>query len=482
MSIADTICATLALPDEFPPLRISDTYSCTKTAVTKVNQDIAISWPGAGGGANCPGADSLVFLFRDPLRWLVVFDHNVAGNTSEYQWAANGQLQIFTIYATITNQINVSGAVPTTAPISDWQPHGGMIFAGSGGNQRYMWVDIGYKIIASVILGANDAGVMNVYQWNHNCKQFVTAVAGTANGAELSYTAALAGYYTVEFVWPTEHICTIKTRDDVGLPSFRHIAVPDIVRNLNRIQAYSMTASSILWRNTASYDNAQGDIGAVLIGPGNDWWQIARSGQGYNGLSENFSNGWKSFFAAKGVYAWLKPSDEEDLEFQTNIRTSVPGDLSTWTYAAFSLQSRIPYMAAAISVTNDAGRDTLLRAAAHIQYQSNDSWADVREPAANVDDWLQAVKMLTYVPDITENPLHIKDVLGAIGKVGLVMNSVQQRLAPAVSAVAGLIPGGATIAQLGTASLPYQRKAWQYLADMGAKSGSRENVDPRQQS
>lgn len=479
MSVAEAICASLALPDELPPVRVSDTYTCNPVALAKVNQDIKINWSGASTGA-VPESDILAFMFRDPLRWLVVYDPNIDGQTYKYNWC------VFPGQSTFSGPGGTEWKVPVCAgivdPTSQWAPHGPTQFAGDADGDGYMWVDQDVGIVITDV-GTVEAGTAYFWKFSNNQRFYYDNQPITGNGT-ITYTPTDSGYYGVSFLWPSDaHSITISTGDAVGQPVFRHLSVPDIENNLNRIQSIVLSASSLLWRNTASYDNAQGDVGAVCIGPGFDWQGLLDTSQAsYNGLAELFPAGWKSFFAAKGIYTWLRPSDEEDIEFKAQVRQFPAG---LWSYARFNLRSTSSYFALAMSVSNDAGRDTLLRAAAHIQYESNDCWADSRTPEANVDDWLAAVKMCANVPNITENPTHIKDVLSSIGKIGLMFNKVQTAVAPLVSAAASFIPGGSLVAKLGTASLPYQRKAWQYLKNYGDTTGQfddgpRTNIDPRQ--
>lgn len=479
MNVVDAITASLSLPDELPPVRVSDSYSCTPTAITKVTLENKINWAGASAG-ECPASDEVVFMFRDILRWLVVYDHNVNGNLSKYNWIAYPGQTGFLVGVT-PSTIPVTAA--TVDPTSGWAPHGPIIFAGEADGDGFMFLNEGNQIDITDG-GAADPMLVSIYYWNHGRKNLVLS-ANMVGGATTTFTMNRTGYYCVELSCTIPgHIVNIDTTDVTGIYCWKHICVPDVVNNLNRITSFSMVASSLLWRNTASYDNAQGDVGAVVIGPSYDWWQAAYDSNGYTTLSENFTNGWKSFFAAKGLYTFMKPADEEDLQFRVQTRTSIPGDIPTWTYARFPLRLSTAYHALAMSVSLDAGRDTTLRAACHVQYESNDDWADVREPEANVDDWLAAAKQLSRVPNITENPVHVKDILNSIGKVGLAFNTMQTRLAPLASAAASLVPGGAALAKIGTASLPYQRRGWQYLANYGSTpsfdDGPRTNIDPRQ--
>lgn len=480
MSSAEAICASIALPDELPPVRVSDSYTCNPTALAKVNTDIKINWSGASTG-NVPEEDTLVMMFRDPLRWIVFYDPNVDGRTYRYNWLTNRDDTLFNGPAATEWPVLVSGAI--LSDVSDWNPHGKILFAGDLNGTGFMWVDQDVSIVMTDV-GTAENGTMRIYQYYGGQKIYFDQQVFPGNTA-ITYTPTQPGYYAITFQFPSDaHSIAIYTGDPVGQHVWRHLAAPDVELNLGRIQSVSMSASSLLWRNTASYDNAQGNVGAVIVGPGFDWDSMLQNGStpSYNTVSSLFPNGWKSFFAAKGIYSFLKPSDEEDIAFRTNIKQFANG---TWSYARWNLKQSTSYVIAAMSVTNDTGRDTVLRAACHIQYESNDCWADTRVPEANVDDWLSAVKMLANVPNITENPIHVKDIVQAIGKVGMFVNNVQTRLAPLASAAASLIPGGSVVAKIGTASLPYQRKAFQYLSNYGDTSndfddGPRTNVDPRQ--
>lgn len=479
MSVAEAICASIALPDELPPVRVSDSYSTDPTATAKVNIDLKLNWSGASTGS-VPEDDTLVFMFRDPLRWLVVYDPNTSGQTYRYNWQQFPGFGSFQGPGGTEWPLNVS--VATLDPTSQWAPHGQTQFAGDANGYGYLYVDQDVDIVVTDV-GTVEAGTLYIWEYSQGVRNYYDSQPFTGNST-ITYTPTSGGYFGLSVLFPGgAHAITVYTGDAVGQPVFRQIATPDVENNLHRVQSMCMSASSLLWRNTASYDNAQGDVGSVTIGPSIEWWTlVTNNSASYNGLAGLFPNGWKSFFAAKGLYTFLRPCDEEDIEFKSDVKAYPAGQYS---FARFNLRSTTSFAACAMSVSNDAGRDTLLRCAAHIQYQTNDCWAETRAPDSNVDDWLAAVKMLANVPNITENPVHVKDILNGIGKVGLFMNSIQTRLSPLASAAASMIPGGSIVAKLGTASLPYQKRAFQYLANYGDTSkdfddGPRTNVDPRQ--
>jgi len=479
MSLADAICASIALPDELPPVRVSDSYTTNPTALAKVNQDIKLNWQGPATGAVAE-SEQLAFVFRDALRWCVYYDKNSAARLYRYNWIQFPGLSTWAVPSFVEVDIPVCAGIVDVA--SAWNPHGDLYFAGDADGLGYLWIDNGLRLVVADV-GTVDNGYANLWHYTQGQRVLVQQLGLPGNGT-VTFTIPFGGYFGLSIFFPTigaNHAINVYHEDITGEEVWRQIAVPDCANNLTRVQSLCVSAVSALWRNTASYDNAQGDVGAVIIGPGYEWWSILASPAtpSYSGIAGTFPNGFKSFFAAKGIYTFLKPSDEEDLEFKTDVKTYPAGQ---WSFARFNLRSNASYAALVMSVSLDAGRDTTLRLAAHIQYETNDCWADARVPEANVDDWLTAVKMLANVPNITENPLHLKTVLNAIGKVGLVLNSVQTQLAPIAGGVASLIPGGSILAKIGQASLPYQRKGWQYLADYGTDydDGPRTNVDPRQ--
>lgn len=478
MSVAEAICASIALPDELPPVRVSDSYTTNPVALAKVNQDIKINWQGPATGTVAE-SEELAFVFRDALRWCVYYDKNSAGLQYRYNWVQFPGLSAWVVPAFTEVKIPVCAGIKDIT--SAWNPHGDIYFAGDADGDGYLWIDNDCRLVVTDS-GTVDNGYANLWHYTQGQRILVQQLGLPGNGS-VTFTIPFSGYFGISVVFPTAaaaHTISVYHADITGNEVWRQIAVPDAANNLARVQSMCVSAVSALWRNTASYDNAQGDVGAVIVGPGYEWWSILAppATPSYSGLAALFPNGWKSFFAAKGIYTFLKPSDEEDLEFKTDIKTYPAGQ---WSFARFNLRSNATFAALVMSVSLDAGRDTTLRLAAHIQYETNDCWADTRVPEANVDDWLSAVKMLSNVPNITENPLHIKSVLNSIGKVGLILNNVQTQLAPLAAGVASLIPGGSVLAKIGQASLPYQRKGWQYLADYGKyDDGPRTNVDPRQ--
>lgn len=511
---ADLIATTLSLPDEFEPLRIADSYAATPMALAKTNVDIKLDWTNAvvDGNDAVPVTDMLVFQFRNPLRWLVVYDNNHSHTSYTYNWIVFGNNDP----STLVPPPGGSTYYPVTAGVKDvantYNPHGDIYFAGEADGIGYMWVDGTDTQLGNIVItwvGATSpttppdlgAYTIRIWQWSVGEKLLNIEVV---NGGTLTDTAPITsyGYYAVEVVVSNPGAPNLATTFSVSsnstAPTFRHLSVPDLSNNLNRIQSISMTASSLLWRNVASYDNAQGDVGAVNIGAGYEFWHIIEDGNGYNTLSQNFTNGWKSFFAAKGIYGFLRPSDEEDLEMKIPVSGAAPGSLGTWGRARFNLRDTSPYKAFAMSVSLANGRETMLRAAAHMQYETNDPWADVRPAVANVDDWLTACKKLAYIDDISENPSHVTNVLTRVGILGQKGLNVASAIFsnPVTSKIPVVKEGLGLVKNL---TIPTVRRGLQLIQDIGEGNFTkpeptmyplaidpriiqeRRNVDPRQE-
>lgn len=421
---ADVIAASIALPDDLPPVRVSGAYSATPTAVAKVNTDIKINWANAVPDADIgiPASDMLLWMFRSPMRWLVIYDSNPGHVSFRYIWQRSN---VATGSACgLGGSYYPSYAGAGADPTNTYNPHGQFYFSGFDGDKTYIWIDATTTQPATVTFTFNNnpslanTWVFTLFRWSNG--RPLAAAGNTNSVANTTSTTAvitvtISGYYTLQVACllagtPARSFTVAHTST---APTFGHICAPDILNNIQRIQSIKMIASSLDWRNTASYDNAQGDVGGVTVGGGAEWFDIIGA-QGYTTLATSYPNGWKSFFGAKGVYAFLKPKDWQDIEMDILSSPSLGTGQTAFGSAGFNLRDTAPFKAFAMSVGTDVGRDTMLRAACHIIYETNDAWADVRLPTAKFEQWNEANKKLALADDIVESVWHIRDALRGI--------------------------------------------------------------------
>jgi hypothetical protein len=240
-----------------------------------------------------------------------------------------------------------------------------------------------------------------------------------------SFVVPTAGYYSISInqMAGTTNFANCTVVAACQGPCWEHHMLTGYNINIAKVQSYAIMASSALWRNTASFENAQGDIGAVQVGNGVGWETVASAG-GYSGIAQSYPNNWKSRFGPKGQYVFLKPEDQEDMAMNSDVDLA-PGGFSTM---AFPLDDRAPFVVMAASIANTAGRETSLKFATHIQYQTNDTWSDVRQPTASRKDWEDALTAVASVEQFHDNPVHIAEILATIGRYGAVAADIGSQL------------------------------------------------------
>lgn len=434
------IVAATCLPDKYPPVRVRDSYSTKPVAVAKATSEVKINWATQTDGI-LPATDMVLFLFRNAARHFIYYDGNPSNLVYNYVWGTAADsatpTQFPLTHAGATSSLGVHDIDPGFAtPTSAYAPHGPILFAGEAEGHKYMWMDGGgrYSFTWTKSGAANDNIVsISLYQYVDGRRKLIRTDANNTPGAlpanSVSSFEFGPGYYNfqISHLEGSDILQSVSITSSnalyssppppggVGQPVWCHRPVNGFLTNLNKVQSYAITASALLWRNTASYQNAQGNFGATQCGKGVGWETVAAAG-GYSAIAQEYSNQWNSRFAAKGEYAFIKPEDAEDFQMNDDVEQGQ----TSWSTCTFPLNERSGFLVFAASVAETAGRDTTVRLATHIQYETTDSWSDIRPPTSIRKDWEDAMSALTTMEQFYENPTHIREILASIGKYGRV--------------------------------------------------------------
>lgn len=472
-SIAGAIAATISLPDEYEPMRISSNYRTTPCALAKPTEEEKYTWAGAQPNGYLPTTDALIFLFRNAaLHWLKYVGSAPAAFTYEWQWnksATNPEL--FPITGPL-GHFELEPQYATAVAAFPYQPHGPIMAVGIDAGHNYVWVDscpaaqttINVLLANVPVLG--DEGSVKLWFWLDG-RRNLGAAQPIVLGQQLYPFITSGSLYTAITIdhtaGPTDfQFVTIRHLGLATCPVMEHHMLAGFADNAVRVQRYAITASSLLWRNTASFENAQGDMGAVQIGSGLSWTDAAQFSS-YSEIAAAFPNGFESRFGAKGQYGYLKPEDEEDIEYKTS--TDVSNDQVNSFY--FPLVADAPFLVFIASVAPEEGRETTLRIASHVQYQTNDSWADVQPSDNLVDAWNEASKILNYLPQFYDNPQHKVSLLSRIANAGKsALDFAEKALSnPAANKIPVVSAGLGLIKNL---TIPILKRGFQLVGDYDA--------------
>ncbi len=481
-SLAGAIAASIALPDEYEPVRISANFRNAPVALAKPFEELKYTWSQAQPNGLLPATDSIIFLFRNAAKHWIRYVGS-SPNSFGYFWrfAKPTNPQLFPLAGPIGNY-ELEPQYADANPTDPYHPHGMVLASGIDQGHHYMWVDgcVALPTTVRVFLTnapvagpPADVGNLKLIRWANGLRQIwaILPFVAAQNGYDFAVTAS--GYYSVEIIHTAGNTnlasCTVSVSTIAACPVFEHHMMAGFLENAARVQRYAVIASCLLWRNTSSFENAQGDMGGVQIGSGVSWEDVAirATTAGYSGVAGAFPNGFVSRFGAKGQYAYILPEDIEDIAFMT----SSDSQNDDWANIYFPLVEDRPFLVFVASVAPTAGRETSLRICSHVQFETNDSWADVRPSDNLVDTWAEASKILNGMQQFYDNPAHIVNLLTRIGQAGKAgLNFADKALnAPIVGTALSKIPGlAAGLGLVKKVTIPTLKRGFQVVEDYGA--------------
>jgi len=472
---AGALAASICLPDEYEPVRVSSNFRNTPVALSKPFQELKYTWSQAQTEGWLPASEACVILFRNAALHFIRY-HGSAPSAFTYHWCFDklgGTPTTFIILGSAGNWW-LEPQYATADAANTYAAHGPVLPSGTHEGHHYIWMDAGINLAVSTVTVTlavapvlGDVGYIELMHWHNGV---VTQSTQTPMGVGFTiYTLipAQTGYFSVRVVksaGPTDLLsCTISHTTDAGCPVAEHHPLAGYVENAARVGKYAITTTSVLWRNTSSFENASGDYATVQIPGGQSWTDVVSPlSAGYNALAAAHPNGWESRFAAKGTYTYLKPEDEDDIDFMSSTLNS-PTD---WMTMNFPLISPTAFMILVASVAVAAARESSLRIVAHVEYQTTDSWADVRPSENLVDTWVEAAKILNYLPQSSENPSHFTNLLTRIGQAGkTAMSIVDKGLGSSYAGKIPIVKEGLGLIK-GT-TVPILKRGFQLIEDQG---------------
>lgn len=422
-SEAAAVTAALALPGETNPIRMRDEYSAAKTAVAAPFSKTKLNWASTAGlGKQLPDEVTGFFIFRDVLRNVVIYQRNPTNQPWAYIWIRaflTASLAGDTVFQSTVQGMdcNPMAAYPsddtTTYP---YRPHGNMLFGGKAEDNRFIWIDsvTGALSACTIVYGGDPgtfAGAIDLIRWDNDKEVIVSSTNTVAGTSSYAIAVPSSGYYRL-------HVCSLNENNfQVTVTGtcacWEHHYLPGFWDNAKKITSIRMLALSFLLKNQASPLNKQGNCVAVQIGKGENWTKFAQPGATNNTFYDTLLSrgGGKDMLLMNGMYGFLKPSDNSNLEMKTPI---VLDNLITQTQ--FDLCNNADYIAFAANCTTADGRDCYFNMDAHVEYTTGDTWTDISPPTALPESWEAGIEALASMEQFYENPVHISSIFKSIGK------------------------------------------------------------------
>jgi len=418
---------SLALPLEYKPVRFSDEYSNALTAIAAPWDRVDVAVNTVTTNQLIPSTQSLIFLFRDPLRFAVYYDPNTTAN-SVYTWYGQDSTQEFGLMTPSANwglmttdalDLPVYLKTPYAQTTDAYQPHGPMIFAGSvkGHPGRFIWVDKGMtlKINYSIDSAAVPTWHLDLYAPGGVQKGYQRAAGVTGAGQQVSFGPfSISGYIAISY--KVSAACTLSisgagiTMDGVA-PHFCHKALPHFESNFSSAEGVRITSVGLLQSNATNVLNLEGFICAFQVPQAKPWQSFIDSVDTYRHVASE--QGSKEFLLKTGCYAFLRPTQPNDF----NFRSTYVVEGSSFVDSFYPLDDISSYLVMCSKFADVAAQNFRWTYGAGIEYQTDDTWRDVEQAQVNSLEYSQALGKLRMIPQFYENPLHVSSILGGIKDV-----------------------------------------------------------------
>lgn len=451
-SAAARICARLALPEEGDPIRYADQYTAEKTAIANPYREDKINWSTVSANAQIPSTDMILFLFRDALRHSIRYDPNAAVASASYTWkfATNNVIAN-------TSQLGFVNRRYPLQPVwaeatTTYRPHGTYLYTGRDeecdqSEMGFIWIDSTAAAQATMsFVFAADPGTLNngieIWRWENGEATMVQSLNLVA--ATLSYLLvalpAVSGYYGIAITTALASSLT-TVGHTTSSSQWCHLPVKNIDLNQNDITGMRVLGAGMRWTNEAAPLNKQGNIVACASGPGESWQTFATNGYNFIAAYPDM----KSRLLANGMYTFLKPQQEADFAMQQPFILGTSGVVES----SYKLRQTSGFVVAAASCVLPAGCDTILHISSFVEYRTRNLWTPIEKTPFTTEDWIAALELFKSLEQFYDNPVHIRDILGTIGRYARVgskyLAMIPHPYAKAASMALGGIGAGARL-------------------------------------
>ena len=398
------------LPSE---VRFASPYTTGLTSVAQLKQPIGVRF-GASAGYLDTQYSSCGFVFRDPVRNVVLYDGNPAGDLINYEvlFLRGGAEIADTSYYGNPGPMKMAYARPTNLSVFD--AHGQILGVGqANGNRNYIWSQDNYTW--AITEGGAVSRYYHVYKWTPKGEVFVGQF--TSVGSTAISTLAVNGYIRFEIYQADTSGSLIMNEvplaQAVSLkfsctgPVFRHLCVPEYESKSLSAEKVRTLAQGFLFTNTTPAIARGGKIAAKQLPGDEPWYEYALNGYDAIALLSNAD----LRDASNGEYAYLKPTTVSDLEMRDNVDTNSNGALVLF---GFDLDISSAYLGYYAVLPNDASQSAQFTGLTNLEFESDDQW--YQQAVSEIDPKVfdEAIHHVANILQYDENPLHAKDVMNKV--------------------------------------------------------------------
>lgn len=449
------IAAALTLPSAVPPVRFSNEYTTTTTAVAAPAIRTPVKWgqfnnPITGttrldaNGVQLPLTDWFGAFFRDPLRAAVIYRQNPGINQagvavyarSIYVWQSqHPDTTVFPIEPNGSTEIRPSHAKAGdfVGVINEWSPHGEYLYASEGEDKKYMYVDgrnnptVGtrpYNPVFVVVTSAvelADIWTYHVYAYQNGADRYITSINNAAGTTTTFNVASDSAYFRieVEFIGTTAAASTsVSIASQSCVDQFAHLPLQDIDSNSDDLQSIRVISIGMLLQNIAADLVKQGKVVGLQSGKNESWTSYAFSGgtgTGNQAFTKILSSSdQRDFELSRGIYGFIKPSDDTDFDMGSPFIIDANG---IWAQTNTNVVDDSEFAMIMASTSNiPSSADCFLNVDHHVEFETRNRWRESKVPTTTPSDWKGALTRIRFMRQWYNNKVHFDEILDMIGK------------------------------------------------------------------
>jgi hypothetical protein len=381
-----------------------------------------------------------IFLFRSPLRSLVVSTPNVSAYTYSAVFPSGPTLAVVT---SSTAQIT---PLYLSAVSTGQSPHGSQLFCGACDGDTYFWADPGVTITTSrVITGSVDT--MYTYMFDPDGDDpLVNQVTYGSGDTTKSYTVSTVsssitsngGYFRVLYTNGSTTVTaqiSLSIGTTVASDVMAHLSMPRMVEHIPQLTACRVNACNMLLSNAASLTAQNGFIQGANVNEGTPWYKLI----GKDSYTD-MTNGERFYYDRPfkhGLYTYLAPSQLEDLQFEHMATYDDVAKVATSLH--FELM-KDRYVVAVMDVSKDgngtfSGLTFVLNCSYVLEFQTNDPWYEVASANNFPDQVARGIAMVGRMKYFFENPTHLQKLASMARGAGMLLRKHAGKIGGALSAL-----------------------------------------------
>lgn len=345
-----------------------------------------LDWDNATSNTLIPSTDMMCFLFCNPLRAYVQYQHNPSSASYVYDLVSRAGSTTFFVPLYQERPLFPKYATVATA----YAPHGPILFPGyDDGGRYYLPVCASSSTQAFTVQCTTNptvagATIVRWYAWDGKHPRLIQESKSSVGNPNfyLQDTAIPSGfayiYATILNNDPAIVGATVKMFGDY--PVWAHNPVSNITTLLTQAYGIRVNLASIRVQNDASPLNRNGMVVGVTVAKSIPWQSIATGAAALSQLQN-----YREFVAEKGYYGIPLPDSDEDIsEFYPDIaQSSIPNTTSSQMFG-YPLSERRPYKAVGLTIPVTTGRSISFDVTHTIEYLTNNKL--VEQKSANVSE------------------------------------------------------------------------------------------------